>query len=111
MAHDFLDEELLLSRISKEEFLARRSRHIEQPVSDSLHCIDQISKEHGGVRVAIFGDTVIEGISLGIEPDFDDDGEILDYWVVGILEGNGIVTLVPDYLAELSEIRQPDAES
>ncbi len=106
MNHGFLDEKLLLSRITEKEFLARRSRRIEQPVSDILHSIDQISKKHGGVRLVIFGDTVIEGLSLGIEPDFDDDGVILDYWVVGILGSNGVVTLVPDYLADHAIIYQ-----
>ena len=100
----FLDKALLFSKITENEFQARRAEHISPPVSERLRSIDEISRADGGVILKFFDGTIIKGVSLGIEPAFDDDGEIFDVWVVGIRDARGIVTLVPDYLADEVEI-------
>lgn len=101
---EFLDQALLFSKITKNEFQARRAEHISPPVSERLRSIDEISRTNGGVMLRFFDGTVVKGVSLGIEPDFDDDGEVFDVWVVGIKDDDVIVTLVPDYLADEVEI-------
>lgn len=95
-----MDESLLFSRISEDEFQARRVQRIQVPVPACLRRIDQLSSKYGRVAIVFFDGTVVAGISLGIEPDFDDFGEIIDCWVVGIMGDDGIVTLVPDYLTD-----------
>ena len=90
---------LIFSEISVGEFERRLSAKCEDTeVPEILREIDESSHKNGRVAVSFFDGTVIKGVSLGIEPDFDEDGEILGYYVVGIKVKKNKVVLVPDYL-------------
>ena len=90
---------LIFSKITEDEFNRRKGFTIEgAEVPEILKRFHEISQEKGIVSVKFFDGTVIKGRSLGIEPDFDDEGEILGYYVLGIKQKNGKVVLIPAYL-------------